>query len=245
MFRIERIKYASAAALALLLTVPAGAADLQRAPPNYLPPPIWTGFHVGVEAGFAFSGEDATSAFFGTPVTFSTNPSGFIGGLEAGYDYQFSPNWLVGAELELTWTTASGNFNFITTTPAGAVASGIFDSNHHWYDTFTGRVGYLIDDWVLYAKGGAAWINADYSVAVSGVPGGGSINDTRVGFDAGLGAEWMFGPGWSTKIEYDYLGFGNHGYALGGVGTTVNTHVQLIKVGVNYHLLPGAFFGWF
>jgi len=32
------------------------------------------------------------------------------------------------------------NFNFITTTPGGAVASGIFNSNHHWYDTFTGRV---------------------------------------------------------------------------------------------------------
>lgn len=86
---IGRIRFASAAALALLLIVPAGAADLQRPPPNYSPPPIWTGFHVGVEAGFAFSGEDATSAFFGTPVTLSTNPSGVIGGLEAGYDYQF------------------------------------------------------------------------------------------------------------------------------------------------------------
>ena len=91
MFCIERTRYASAAALALLLTAPAGAADMQQPPPNYLPPPIWTGFHVGVEAGFAFSGEDATSAFFGTPVTFSTNPSGFIGGLEAGYDTTPSP----------------------------------------------------------------------------------------------------------------------------------------------------------
>jgi outer membrane autotransporter protein len=210
-----------------------------------LPPPIWTGFHVGAQVGFAYSGEDATSPFFGTPVTFSTNPSGVIGGLEAGYDYQFSPNWLVGAELELTWTTASGNFNFIATTPTGAVASGIFNSNHNWYDTFTGRVGYVIDDWVLFAKAGAAWINADYSLAVSGAPGGGSINDTRLGFNAGLGAEWMFGPGWSTKIEYNYLGFANNSSTFGGVGTPVNTHVQLIKVGINYHLLPGAFFGWF
>ena len=162
------------------LGAPAGAADLRRPPPlPYVPPPVWTGFHVGAYVGFAFSGEDATSAFFGTPVTFSTNPSGVIGGLEAGYDYQFSPNWLVGAELDLSWTTASGNFNFITTTPAGAVASGIFNSNHHWYDTFTGRVGYVISDWVLYAKGGAAWINADYNLAVNGPFGGGSVNDTR------------------------------------------------------------------
>jgi opacity protein-like surface antigen len=168
MFCIERIRYASAAALALLLIVPAAAADLQRPPPNYLPPPIWTGFHVGAQIGFAFSGESATSGFFGTPVTFSTNPSGVIGGLEAGYDYQLSPNWLVGAEAELSWSLASGNFNFMATSPAGAVASGIFNSNQKWYDTFTGRVGYLIDDWVLYAKAGAAWMNADYNLAVSG-----------------------------------------------------------------------------
>jgi outer membrane autotransporter protein len=244
---IRTIAWAAAVAVAVTLSAPAGAADLRRPPPlAYVPPPIiWTGFHVGAHAGFAFSGEDATSAFFGTPVTFSTNPSGVLGGLEAGYDYQFSPNWLVGAELDLSWTTASGNFNFITTTPAGAVASGIFNSNHHWYDTFTGRVGYLISDWVLYAKGGAAWINADYNLAVNGPFGGGSVNDTRTGYALGLGAEWMFGPGWSTKLEYDYLGFGNNSYALAGFGTTVNTHVQQIKVGVNYHLLPGAIFGWF
>jgi opacity protein-like surface antigen len=245
MSAIGNIKWAAVVALTVTLGAPAGAADLRPPPLPYLPPPIWTGFHVGAHAGFAFSGEDATSAFLGTPVTFSTNPSGVLGGLEAGYDYQFSPNWLVGAAVELSWTTASGNFNFITTTPAGAVASGIFNSTHSWYDTFTGRVGYVISDWVLYAKGGAAWINADYSLAASGPFGGGSVNSTRGGYALGSGAEWMFGPGWSTKLEYDYLGFDSNSYAFGGVGTTINTHVQLIKVGVNYHLQPGAFFGWF
>jgi opacity protein-like surface antigen len=240
------IGWAAAVAFAVMSNVPAGAADLPRSPPpRYLPPPLWTGFHVGAHVGGAFSGEDATSGFFGTPATFSTNPSGIIGGLQAGYDYQFSPNGLIGAELELSWTSASGNFNFFTTTPAGTVATGIFNSNHNWYDTFTGRVGYVINDWVLYAKGGAAWINADYSLAVSGPAGGGSVNDTRGGFAVGLGAEWMFAPGWSGKLEYDYLGFGSNSYALGFAGTSVDTHVQLIKVGANYHLVPGGFFGWF
>jgi opacity protein-like surface antigen len=243
---IGNMKWAAVTALAVISSASANAADLQRAPPlPYVPPPVWTGLHVGAHVGFAFAGEDATDPFFGTPVTFSTNPSGVMAGLEAGYDYQFSPNWLVGAEVDLSWSAASGNFNFITTTPTGAVASGIFDSNQNWYGTLTGRVGYVISDWVLYAKGGAAWLNADYNLAVSGPIGGGSISDTRGGYALGLGAEWMFGPGRSTKLEYDYLGFGTSSYALGGAGTTVNTHVQQIKVGVNYHLLPGAFFGWF
>jgi outer membrane immunogenic protein len=239
-------KWVAALAVAIALTQPAGAADMLRPPPMaYAPMPVWTGFYVGVHAGGTVSGEDAASPLFGTPVTLSTNPSGVIGGLQFGYNYQFSPTWLVGAEFESSWSSASGNFNFATITPGGAVLSGIFNSNQNWYGTFTGRVGYLIGDWALYAKGGAAWMNVDYNLATSGPFAGGAVNDTRGGYALGLGAEWMFGPGWSTKIEYDYLGFGSSSYALGAFGTNVNTHVQLVKVGVNYHFLPGGFFGWF
>src|SRR5271156_3308230 len=198
---IGNMRWSAAAALSVILSAPAGAADLRRPPPQYsLPPPIWTGFHIGIHAGGAIAGEDASSALFGTPVTFSTNPSGVIGGLQFGYDYQFSPTWLIGAEAELSWSSASGNFNFLTTTPTGAVASGIFNSNQNWYDTFTGRLGYVINDWVIYAKGGAALMNADYSLGVTGPFAGGAINDTRSGYAAGVGVEWMFGPGWSTKL---------------------------------------------
>jgi hypothetical protein len=38
--------------------------------------------------------------FLGRSVTFSTDPSGVIGGTKFGSDYQFSPNWLSGAEDE-------------------------------------------------------------------------------------------------------------------------------------------------
>jgi hypothetical protein len=44
----------------------------------------------------------------------------------------------------------------------------------------------VISDWVLYAKGGAAWINADYNLAASGPFGGGSVKDTRGGYALGL-----------------------------------------------------------
>jgi opacity protein-like surface antigen len=55
----------------------------------------------------------------------------------------------------------------------------------------------------------------------------------------------MFVSGWSAKIEYDHLGFGSHSYTFVGVGTSVDTQVQLVKVGVNYQRHPGGFFGWF
>ena len=67
--------WVAAFALAAALSAPAGAADLRRPlpagyspPAGYLPPPIWTGLHVGAHFGGAFSGEDITSGFFGTPL---------------------------------------------------------------------------------------------------------------------------------------------------------------------------------
>jgi opacity protein-like surface antigen len=245
MSRREKLNSMVALIAAMISSAPAGAADMQQAVLRSLPPPLWTGFHVGADMGGVIASDDGTTVFFGAPTAFSTNPSGTVGGIAFGYDYQFSPNWLVGAELELSWSSARASFNFITAAAPGVFPSGMLTTNHNWYDTFTGRVGYVLGNWLLYAKGGAAWINATYGLAFAQPFPGGSVTDTRAGYDLGLGAEWMFVPGWSAKIEYDYLGFGSHSYTFAGVGTSVDIQVQLVKVGVNYQLHPGGFFGWF
>ena len=245
MSRHGMLKCLAAATAAMALSAPAGAADLPQAPPFAAPATIWTGIHVGAEIGGAGAHEDGTTTFFGAPTAFSTSPSGTVGGLAFGYDYQFSANWLVGADLALSWSSARASFNSITATAPAAFSAGMLTTNHNWYDIFTGRVGYVLGNWVLYGKGGVAWINATYGLAFAQPLPGGSVTGTRAGYDLGLGAQWMFMPGWSTSIEYDYLGFGSHADNFAGVGTTVDTQVQLIKVGLNYQLHPGGFFGWF
>jgi outer membrane autotransporter protein len=193
----------------------AAAADLTKG----APPPIvytWNGFYVGGHVGGATSSEDLSGV--------SVDPGGVLGGLQAGYNYQLSPNWLIGVEGELSWTSASGS-------------NLDFQSNHHWYDTLDARLGYTMGSWLLYAKGGAAWMNADYLTP------GASTNVTRSGGDIGVGVEYMFAPQWSAKAEYTFLDFGNDnlGPPFGGVG--VNTQVSEFKVGVNYHFTPGTLFG--
>src|SRR5580693_5439453 len=111
-------KWARVAILAAMLSAPAAAADLQAMPQRYVPVTVWTGVYVGGHAGGAFGGEDASNPAIGTPVTYSTNPSGFLGGVQAGYNYQFSPSFLVGVEADMSWSAASGNYNFITATAA-------------------------------------------------------------------------------------------------------------------------------
>jgi opacity protein-like surface antigen len=194
----------------------------------------WAGPYVGANFGGAFSAGEHVL----TPIGWgATNPSGVLGGLQFGYNYLFTPTWLVGLEAELGWTSAQGKANFVD--PAGTTSLSI-TSDHNWYDTLTGRVGYVAGPLMLYAKGGAAWMNADYRLDVnSGLDGSTQISSTRPGWTVGGGLEYMLGSHWSAKLEYDHLDFGSKTLSLVtpfGNSGTVDSAVDQVKAGVNYHL---------
>jgi len=202
-------------ALAVSFCTCAAAADLSRRPPPPLMPVYtWNGFYLGGFVGGVTSRESFDVA--------SPDPSGVLGGVQAGYNYQVAPNWLIGIEGELGWTSASGS-------------SLDFHSDHKWYDTLDARLGYTMGSWLLYAKGGAAWMKADYSVPDI------SVNVTRSGWNIGGGAEFMFAPQWSAKAEYSFLDFGKDNVPV--LGDSVDTRVHEFKFGVNYHFAPGTLFG--
>jgi opacity protein-like surface antigen/outer membrane receptor protein involved in Fe transport len=193
----------------------------------------WNGLYAGANFGGALSaGEGVATALGGD----TTNPSGVLGGLQFGYNYKLAPAWLVGVEAELDWTSAQGKTNFVD--PAGTASLSV-TSDHNWYDTLSGRVGYVMGPLMLYGKAGAAWMNADYRLEVnSGIDGATVANTTRTGWNVGAGLEYMLGSRWSAKLEYDYLDFGSN--TLGfvnpfGNSATVKTAVNEVKAGVNYH----------
>ncbi|MGY4476914.1 TonB-dependent receptor domain-containing protein [Bradyrhizobium sp. USDA 3364] len=194
----------------------------------------WNGAYVGANFGGAFSAGEHVL----TPIGWgATNPSGALGGLQFGYNYLLASNWLVGIEGELGWTSAQGKTNFVD--PAGTASLSIA-SDHNWYDTLSGRVGYVTGPLMLYAKGGAAWMNADYRMEVnSGLDGSTVANTTRSGWIAGGGLEYMLGSHWSAKLEYDHLAFGSKTLTFAnpfGNSVTVESGVNQVKAGVNYHL---------
>lgn len=234
---------AAIAAAGTLAIASAQAADILPRPYDKVPPPFflynWTGFYIGAHFGGAF-GIESESIPAGS---FSTDPSGVVGGFQLGYNYQFSPNWLAGVEGELAWTSATGN----ATVTVGPGVAAALSSNQNWYDTLAGRVGFTNNNWLFYAKLGFAWMNANYGLTGAGL-GGASFSATRSGFVVGAGAEYLFNPNWSAKIEYDFLDFGTDNFAFaaaGGVPVGINTQVHEIKIGVNYHFTPGMLFGRF
>jgi opacity protein-like surface antigen len=236
--RLAVLSSAIAAALLSGLYTPVHAADLSAIRPAAIQPlgVNWSGFYLGANIGGAFTSEDVT-----TPLgNGSTDPSGAVGGFQAGYNYMISPLWLVGVEAEFDLSSAEGTTNFINPAPALATT---MTSDHHWYDTVTGRLGYVAGPWLLYVKGGGAWMNADYhfNFGGGGVASQSQVSSTRTGWTAGVGLEYMVMPGWSAKVAYDYLDFGTTTLTPAVpvvTGASVKTEVHEVKAGVNWHWSP-------
>jgi opacity protein-like surface antigen len=80
------------------------------------------------------------------------------GGGQIGCDYQMGA-WVVGVRNMFDGTSIR------ETTPfSDGVFTGSFDSYVCWFDTLTGRVGYLAQPNILpYGQGGAAWTQATFT----------------------------------------------------------------------------------
>src|SRR5690348_6790762 len=106
----------------------ASAADLKpayKAPPA--PPPVvdmWTGFYVGANGGYSWGPWDSTSIapIFpgGTGFTASPNVNGWVGGIQAGYNWRINNTWLVGFEADVQ---ATGQRDTATTSTSFAVGA--------------------------------------------------------------------------------------------------------------------------
>jgi outer membrane immunogenic protein len=75
------------------------------------------------------------------------------------------------------------------------------------FGTFTGQVGYAVNNVLFYVKGGAAVVSDRYRslATVTGVQVTGNVDDTRWGGVVGAGLEYGFTPNWSIAVEYNHM----------------------------------------
>ena len=177
------------------------------------PPPFsWTGFYLGGNVGAGFGTTEtsvnvgpALTAVTGTPVA-ATAPlvsetfNGFVGGIQAGYNWQAGV-FVLGVEGDLDAAGLQGN--------APCVVVLNCTMKHNWFADITGRVGVVaVDRSLIYLKGGVAWEGSNFSVGNSITGGGMSLaanasgSGTQTGGLLGMGVEYAFLPNWSAKIEY-------------------------------------------
>ena len=203
------------------------AADAPRAPAYRPPPPPlyynWTGLYVGVHVGGGWA-----------DLGIGDTGSGFLGGGQVGYNYQISPQWVVGVEADVSGTGIKNNL-LTAATPFGPVTA---DFKWNTLTTLTSRFGYAFDTWLVYGKVGGAW--ADVSASVSTPFGGASAGGTGSGWVVGVGAEYAFRNNWSAKIEYNHFDFGSDS---GTFFTGNSVTLDAVKAGLNYRFGgPGGLF---
>jgi outer membrane immunogenic protein len=209
-------------AAAILASGPAIAGSPTPAAPE--PSPVvaasgydWTGGYVGLQFG-ALNADQAVnnvSRASGLRNSWAPDPSGTVGGLYAGYNWQRGASFVYGVEAEYNWANADGSD--VITAPVGIrTLTETVEANISRTAALRARIGYALDRTLVYATGGLAWIDQDgaYTGELTGrppsqIPWSGS----HTGWTIGLGVERAFGDRWVGRIDYRYSDYGDIYYS--------------------------------
>lgn len=211
----------------------------------------WTGGYVGVQAGYGWATPGATVCTslnpphcfaVGNPATGSIGQAmkasdfpmnGMLGGVHAGYNYQFGNGIVAGVEGDLEMTGLQG-------AESGDPAGPLFGlrGRVNWQASLRARLGYGFGRSLLYATGGAALADSSYTVTFAPNGSTDSYGTTRGGWTIGAGFEHALTNRVTARLEYRYSDFGRidtYGLLPGGV---TESHHELkhdaVRLGVSY-----------
>src|SRR5262245_60001960 len=137
-----------------ILTSPIQAADLAGRP--IAPAPMvntirydWSGFYVGAQVGWQTERDRYSDIGFGsslgTDTYVTTTKGGIVGGLHAGYNYQFG-SVVLGAEGDLELTLLSYAWRDLSDPSVWG-----YDQKVKAQGSLRGRLGYAFDNLLLFA----------------------------------------------------------------------------------------------
>jgi outer membrane immunogenic protein len=198
-----------AATAATFASAPVLAADMggRRAAPYYGPPPAqlfnWTGFYVGGNAGWGWGS------------ALGTDPSGYLIGLQAGYNFQYASGLLAGIESDIAISGVEGS--------GGGGTFGL-----DYLGTVRGRLGYAMDRYLAYGTAGVAYGRGDVAL------GGLSNEQTHVGYTVGAGVEAMIAPNITARLEYLYVDLGRETYTTVLGPTRASFDANIVRTALNY-----------
>lgn len=223
--------------IAIGLTGAAQAADLTT-PYEPVPAPAptfsWTGVYIGAHGGYSWADftSEPTDAYGGM------KPDGWFGGGQAGYNYQFSNNIVLGIEADASFGSqnddASALFDFDEAS-FGLDYQARIDS----FGTVRARAGYAIDHFLPYVTGGFAWANTKLDFHQNVTSGNASVDlqasdkQTFTGWTIGAGLEYAVTNNVTAKVEYLYADLGSKDFDL-GTPVPGDITLQTVKFGLNY-----------
>lgn len=258
---------ASAAILALL-TGSAMAADLpvytEPVAQAYIAPAgfSWTGFYVGVDAGYGIGRSDAEADFdiddddpeaegplADVAVTVGDWWSGGgLLGLNVGYQYQFGM-FVLGAELAAAYTGIDGEdrLTIDVATPGGVFnAEAFLATDVSWLATARLKAGVAIDRGLVYAIGGVAFADVENSIGFDISAGDTDRSDRwangdwQTGWTLGAGLQYALTDAWILGVEYQHVFLGNQtvdvdgGEDIGTIPVEFDNDLDIVKASISY-----------
>lgn len=215
----------------------ASVAALSVAAPAYAND--FTGFRVEGHAGL-----DVTSSKlsyvdieYDEEGSFRYSKTGILYGIGAGYDYAVTPKIIVGAEVNLDFSTASD-------VPFSAFLNEEFHSdflNPRREIELSARAGYTLNaSTLVYAKVG--YVNGGFKAhGHVHTEGSDDYSDAtkskkRDGLRLGVGAETLLGDGMYAKIEYRYTDYKDANWAdeYGSESWQLQRHQVLAGLGIRF-----------
>nr|WP_316652632.1 porin family protein [uncultured Gellertiella sp.] len=211
----------ASAALVSAFAISAHAADLVQpaeAPPAPIEQPMtpvftWSGGYVGIQGGGTWARANADNGVNSASDDFN---GGILGGF-AGANFQ-NGNLVYGIEGDLNYNWNSNSYSLgATDAKIGTDVSG----------AVRGRLGYAMDNALLYAAGG--WTAARGYVDT---PATGKDSQTFNGFTVGAGVDYAFTDAIFGRAEYRYNQFGSED--IGGTNVDFNQHAVTVGVGYKF-----------
>lgn len=195
--------------------------------PRYAPAPAgpahWEGGYAGFTMGYNFRGRDEVQLAPAPPGVIGTlRERGVMLGAQAGYNFQ-SGAMVYGVEAGLNFSRTGDSF---TSGPASASV------RINPFADLRGRVGYAMNDGLIYAVGGLSAGRIRYA-ASDGVTS--DINETynAVGYSVGLGYEQQIGNNWSMRGEYSYTQYRGRDLTDGVHTTRATPDFHSLRFGLN------------
>jgi outer membrane immunogenic protein len=207
---MKKILLSSVALLGLASGAMAADLPSRRAPaPIIAAVPVftWTGFYVGVNAGYGWNTNDSITV---GGVRFDLDDEGgFVGGAQAGYNYQIG-SFVVGLEGDIQYADFGGDDRFDFDNDG--IADDDFN-NSDWFGTVRARAGVAFDRALIYATGGFAFA------------------DDATGWTVGGGLEYAFTNNLSAKVEGLYVNLDQDDNFL---GIDNDAEFGVVRAGLNF-----------
>ncbi len=197
-----------AAAVAAMATGASRAADIYRSSPYsatpaaYIAQNTWTGPYIGANIGYQFG----SASFLGL------EPSGVMGGVQGGYNWQFD-QVVVGGEADFQISGAEDT-TFAT-----------YKFSNPWFGTVRARLGYALNNILFYGTGGLAYGKGQLDYF------GFSEDHILGGRAVGAGMEGLTrNP--SVRAEYMFVDLSPTNYTFSNMNAGIES--SIVRFGLNY-----------